>query len=254
MEYCVLRYINIIVTNSNIMSKRQFLDPIGACSRIILLHFSDPGTKLRIDDHRLQLVHDTWWEKIVGRKYYQDSKDDMCVLFSIIVRYIELYLLPNKKNPQKQSSFLKRNLSSSDISETENTYINCYDDLKKLAEYMQLGITDLQKTYGFNNAVFTLQYFNNLLSEAMNSNYNAELLLPVHLQKHTNYNLLDVSKIKKLWTDTDIIILRKHFTACFDARLNMDIRNLNASKTAIISILDSHDEEFKNMISLTEGA
>lgn len=76
--------------------KRQFLDPISTISRIILLHFSPPKTKIRILDHTVHLVLDNYTE-IVYRNLYRDNRADICVLFPIFIRFIELYLLDKQK-------------------------------------------------------------------------------------------------------------------------------------------------------------
>jgi len=56
-------------------NKSQFLDPIGAGCKFILLKLSDTNTKIRIIDHTVQLVSDNIWEKLVTRPlYYRDSR------------------------------------------------------------------------------------------------------------------------------------------------------------------------------------
>lgn len=78
-------------------TKRQFLDPIGAGCRFVLLKSFEPNAKLRITEHTVQIVSDTIWEKLIYRPWvYKDSREDIAALYPVIVRFIELYLMEKK--------------------------------------------------------------------------------------------------------------------------------------------------------------
>jgi hypothetical protein len=229
--------------------KRQFLDPISTISRIILLHFSPPKTKIRILDHTVHLVLDNYTE-IVYRNFYRDNRADICVLFPIFIRFIELYLVDkqkkigreNKKNYFNKSQSID-NLVESQLSQDEL----CYKYLKKIGEYSVVGLKELQKTYEYDNVVFTIQYFISLIKEGVNCNYSDEIL-PDHLKELTKNNLVDNAKLQKIWEDAHIIELGKTFESCFEAKKKNDTVLLDSNKTKIINILEKHDELFKKML------
>lgn len=204
--------------------KRQFLDPITTIGKIILIHFSPVKTKIRILDHSVHLVSDNMWEKL-SRNYYGDNRNDISVLFPIFIRYIELYLIGTQKSNKNEQKELLENL-------------------KLLGEYCIFGINELQKTYDYDNAVFTLQYYILLIREGINGTYS-EKSLPNHLKELTKNNLFDDTKIQKIWEDLHIIELAKTFKNCFDAEKNNDIILLDSNKEKIFNILSKHDELFK---------
>lgn len=89
-------------------SKRQFLDPIGAGCRFVLLKLGEPNTKIRIVDHTVQLIPNSILEPAL-RRWYGDSREDIFALYPVIVRFIELYLIPRRPadgNSQKALVFV----------------------------------------------------------------------------------------------------------------------------------------------------
>lgn len=79
-------------------TKRQFLDPIGAGCRFVLLKSVEPNTKLRITEHTVQVVPDSILEKLIYRPWvYRDSREDIAALYPVVVRFIELYLVEKSK-------------------------------------------------------------------------------------------------------------------------------------------------------------
>lgn len=77
--------------------KRQFLDPLGAPCRFVLLKLEKPKTKIRIIDHTVQMVPDSYMENLYRQFYYGDSREDLQALYPAIVRFIELYLIPRRE-------------------------------------------------------------------------------------------------------------------------------------------------------------
>lgn len=244
-------------------SKRQILDPIGVGCKLILLTFADKGTKIRITDHTVQLVPNYYTESLFYRPLvYGDKRDDICVLFSAIVRFIELYLLEKKtlSKVEQQNSLLANFEDSNDKQELtgkespkeqfkEFAYSEkCRENMKKLAGHIIEGLSHLAETYEFDNAVFTIQCFSNLLSSAIEGHYTPNLL-PKHLRDITSQNIIDVSKIKGLWGDDVIIELTELFEKCFDASRRQNITLVNSYNAAIQKILTDKDEEFKKSIN-----
>ena len=263
-------------------SKRQFLDPIGAGCRLILLYFSEVGTKIRIAEHTVQLVPNNYVESIIYRPWvYGDSRDDMCVLYPAIVRFIELYLIEKKNRTNSRGESVTNtphinveppngrlfeeleneklllpaayNGNKSECMADNQSSERCYECLKKMAKYITNGLTCLEKTYGYDNASFTLQYFSNLLIAGINGTYSNDLL-PSHLKDSMYNNLLDVSKIKNIWSNDIIIQLGDLFEKCFDAHKNGNNELVNGFKAAIHVILNSRDEEFKKIVSSIDNA
>lgn len=229
--------------------KRQFLDPISTISRIILLYFSPPKTKIRILDHTVHLVLDNYTE-IVYRNLYRDNRADICVLFPIFIRFIELYLVDKQKKIGRETkkNYFNKSQSIDDLLESQLTQDElCYKYLKKIGEYSVIGLKELQKTYEYDNVVFTIQYFISLIKEGVNCNYSDEIL-PVHLKELTKNNLVDNVKLQKIWEDTHIIELGKTFESCFEAKKKNDTVLLDSNKTKIINMLEKHDELFKKML------
>ena len=225
--------------SSSITSKRQFLDPISGGCRLVLLHFSQPNTKIRIIDHTIQLVNDTYYERVVNRKIYGDSRNDLCALYPLIVRFIELYLIEKKQ-------------INVELNEEKEVLKNkCYKSLIEFAEFIILGLEKLEKTYDYDNAVFTIKYYSNLIRSGIDGTYNQNLL-PKHLLEPTNNNLLDVSKIKTLWNDSTIIILVDLLKNCFRAHFENDTKMIKVYNVAINEMLNTRDVEFREIISMID--
>jgi hypothetical protein len=229
--------------------KRQFLDPISTISKIILLHFYPSKTKIRILDHTVQLVPDNYAE-LVYRNFYRDNRGDVCVLFPIFVRFIELYLIDKQKKigRDNKKSLFGKSQSIDNLSESQLTHDElCYKYLKKIGEYSVIGLKALQKTYEYDNVVFTMQYFISLIKEGINCNYSDDFL-PEHLKEITKNNLLDNAKLQKIWEDSHIIELGKTFESCFEAKGKNDNVLLDSNKIKIMNILEIHDNLFKKML------
>lgn len=257
-------------------SKRQFLDPITTACRISLLKLiekCESKTKLRIIDHTVQLVKNSMSERCLLRPlWYGDSREDLCALFPVIIRYIEHHLCPKKvKILRSSEEDIKSNThslassgslmddtfeevkSSPSGSESELSSDLCHKYLKIIAQYMIDGLHVLEKTYEYDNSVFTLQYFAILLQSGIDGTYSPDML-PPHLKDYISQNLFDVVKIKKLWTDKNIIHIGKLFEECFDAQSKDVPDAVTGYKAAIETFLAIRDEEFKKMVSQTENA
>jgi hypothetical protein len=274
-------------------TKRQFLDPIGAGCRFVLLKSYEPKAKLRITDHTVQVVPDSILEKLIYRPWiYGDSREDISALYPVIVRFIELYFNIKKTNKQESSTKQKKkqyndydmdfynniidiesniydNYTNTDIdtdiesdlnninnehniNESNNNCNDVYDALKTIALYMIEGMEELEKTYEFGNAVFSLQYYINLLKSAINETYTQDML-PIHLKDFTSQNFLDNDKIKSLWKDNDIIQLARLISLCF-SKDNKTATCEKVYRAAIITMLDERDNIFKQMISSTNNS
>lgn len=231
-----------MATLLNNTDKRQFLDPISTIAKIILLHFYPEKTKIRICDNTVQIVENNYTELLM-RNIYKDSRNDVCVLYPIFIRYIELYFLEKKSKVQNLNNIM----NTQDIQLTQDELSFKY--LKKLGDYCIVGLKKLQNTYEYDNVVFTLQYYILLLNNAIDDKYSYNLL-PENLKDLVKNNLLDDSKVKKIWEDSHIVELAKTFGNCFDAKNKNDAILLKSNLLKIVNILEEHDDKFKKMLGI----
>lgn len=226
-------------------SKMQLLDPIGVCCKLILLFFLPAGTRLRIRNHVVELISPDWGESLVWRKWNGDSREDMCLLFTSIVRFVELYLV----NGQKSDEILSDNSECTDSNNDNLSKEDASESFKKLANYMIIGIPQLEEVYGLTCAGLTLQYYINLIDSGVNGTYDKKLL-PTYAQNVINQNLIQPNKLRDIWKTDDIIRITKLFDDCFSTKKGNHIM-LNGYITNITSILSGKDKEFQKIV---EGA
>lgn len=220
------------------MSKMQLLDPIGVGCKLILLQFSETGTRLRIKNHVIELIPPNYVESTIWRRWNGESREDMCFLFAPIVRFVELYLV-NDKNDDDKEFDCDKTIDSFD-NEDSSTF------LKKLANYIITGIPCLEEVYGLSCAGLTLQYYINLLTEGIEGTYSKKQL-PYYAQNVTNKNLFQPEKIKGIWKSEDIRRITELFDNCFSTKESNKIM-LDGYITNIKSILSAKDEEFRKII------
>jgi hypothetical protein len=78
------------VTHTN---KRQLLDPIGTMCHIVSLAFKPLNTKIGISNHAVIIQESNrlqWFE----RYWYGDNRENISLLYNIVVRIIEWYIIP----------------------------------------------------------------------------------------------------------------------------------------------------------------
>lgn len=243
-------------------SKRQLLCPIGSVCRLILLNFKQVGTKIKISNHAINLIDPDYTQGIM-RWWGQDSRDDICALYSMIVRFIELYLCPPKKEIKKHKTEqegvfndllgdIEQNDDKSGTKD-ENTEYQISEKsrkcLKRLAEYLCKGLSILQKTYNYDNAVLTLQYYILLIKAGIDDTYNSSML-PSHLRGEKR-NFLDPSKAKDLWDDEKIEQICELFVRSFESNDKVNRTMVEAYDKAIYTILNRNDELFRSIVETT---
>lgn len=244
-------------------SKRQLLCPIASACRLILLNFRPEKTKIKIVNNAIELVEPTptqgffrWWES--------DSRNDMCALYPMIVRFIELYLCPapkevaNKKMSPKSDIFGRG--SDDDIMcgfddepkvTNQHATVNASTQvhLKQMAKYLCKGLSLLQKTYNYDNAVFTLQYYIGLIESAIDGTYDKSKL-PAHIRDDQR-SFLDQEKVRELWNDDKIEKICDLFIKSFDAKEKEQYILVDAYHKAILIILKKNDEMFRTIAEST---
>ncbi len=233
-------------------SKRQLLCPINGVCRLILLNFKPKGTKIRISNHAIELV-DPDYTQGISRWWGKDSRDDICALYTMVVRFIELYLCPAKKDKRDRKIITKYEVEKDidnmsdlmgDLHDTKIESHNGSDEyfpndkakncLKIMAEYLCEGLSLLQETYNYDNAVLCLQYFVLLIKAGINETYDPTML-PKHLRDEKR-NFLDPSKVRDLWDDDKIEKVCDLFIKSFDANNKIDKTMVEAYDKAIYTI------------------
>ncbi len=229
--------------------KMQLLDPIGVCCKLILLYFLPSGTRLRIRNHIVELTQPNVAESLIWRNWNGDSREDVCLLFTSIVRFIELYLVNNQKSNEisGENNIEEQEFDCNKTSDglaTENILVN----LKKLANYMAMGIPRLEEVYGLTCAGLTLQYYINLLNAGVNETYSKKLL-PTYAQDIINQNLIQPDKLRGIWNSEDIWRITNLFDNCFSTKdTEKNKIMLNGYITNIKTILSAKDEEFQQIV------
>lgn len=253
-------------------SKRQLLCPIASACRLILLNFRPDKTKIKITNNAIELVEPTptqglyrWWES--------DSRNDICALYPMIVRFIELYLCPAKK-PDSTKKFDTKKRSSpredifgrgvdnddilcsfvapmTDICEPIEIHVgeSTQVHLKQMARYLCRGLALLQKTYNYDNAVFALQYYIGLIESAIEGTYDKSKL-PAHIRDDKR-SFLDQEKVRELWNDDKIEKICDLFVKSFDAKEKEQTVLVEAYHRAILTILAKNDEMFRTIAEST---
>lgn len=234
------------------MSKMQLLDPIGVGCKLILLQFSESGTRLRIRDHVLELVPPDYGESLLWRRWNGDSREDMCLLFASIVRFVELYLVHKPKSNEifnEHDDNMSDHGIEFDCNKTVDslTTDDCSSHLKKLASYIITGIPHLEEVYGLSCAGLTLQYYINLLCDGIDGTYSKKRL-PTYAQDVTNQNLIQPEKLRGIWKSEDIKRITELFDNCFSTRESTNKIMLNGYITSITTILSAKDVEFRRIV------
>lgn len=228
--------------------KMQLLCPIGVGCKLILLQFAEAGTRLRIRDHVLELIPPDLGESLLWRRWNGDSREDMCLLFTSIVRFVELYLVNKQKSDEAFADNDVDNEQDFDCNRTIDSLAT--DDtsasLKKLATYMIAGIPHLEEVYGLSCAGLTLQYYINLLRDGVKGTYSKKLL-PTYAQDVTNQNLIQPEKLRSIWKSEDIRRITELFDNCFSTKESNKIM-LNGYITNITTILSAKDLEFRQIV------
>lgn len=243
-------------------NQKQLLDPLGTLCKLIALNFYDSNTKISIHDHIVALDISDQFQWIT-RSLNKDSKENISELYYVIVRLILWYLISDtniencanyESNNNKNNNYTREII----ISEKSNNayHIRNSEEIRRMIQYLCHAFTKLQiLTYKHGNVVFTLQYYINLLTSALDNNFDYKLL-PIHLQEiNDSYdNLLDLNKLKNLWEIRDIQRICELYDNCFnvlnDTHLNCTTQQniINSYLKSINSILEITDIKFKNLI------
>ena len=74
-------------------NKRQLLDPIGTMCHIVSLAFKPLNTKIGINNHAV-IIQESNCFQWLERYWYGDNRENISLLYNIVVRIIEWYIIP----------------------------------------------------------------------------------------------------------------------------------------------------------------
>lgn len=255
-------------------SKKQLLDPVGTMCRLITLNFRLKGTRIGNNNHAIiiQLPSSVQW---MQRKLNGDERDDISSLFSVVMRIIEWYINPlydikfkNKRtkiNNNVMAEFIPqiKKTHSDEVEEIilEDTYItvdekdvNSYwECMSKLCKYLCIGLGKLQETYESGNVVYSLQFYINLIIDALEGKYTKEKL-PKCIMNYEAKNFLDYNKIKNLWDYQRVKEICELYDKCFEVQKdNKETEDnkrekINGYLLAVEHILNISDDTFRILI------
>lgn len=255
--------------------KHQLLDPLGTICKLISLIFTEINTKISIQDHVLTL-HKPGAYQFLVRRYNGDGRENISELYNVIIRIIKWYLIEPKIEEESSPtsftqyiiddlesktppilSFSPNYLSSSPSIASINRYNNYItivnsDEIKKIVRFTCEAFRQLQKTYDHGNVVLALQFFINLLEDALNGKFDESKLPKYLLEKEDQYEtLLDYNKLKNLWEIKKLRRICELYENCF-AIMNESIYErqplINGYLCSITSILEMTDQEFQKLI------
>lgn len=239
-------------------TKKQLLDPIGTMCKLVGLNFTKVKTKIKIHNHVLSLDKPSDLQ-FLFRWYNEDSKDNTCELYYVITRIIKWYMIEVKSSSSSSSSIIPYTETSSSSSSQDTTnkslLLSKCAEFIKMVNYMCDALTKLQKTYQFGNVVLAIQFYINLLQDAISGRFDDKLLPMCVLKTDEEYNnLLDYEKIKNLWDTTKIKRVCDLYDNCFavdnDEKEDPNIKDalIDGYLRSIDAILTVTDNEFQGLI------
>jgi hypothetical protein len=229
------------------INKRQLLDPLGSICHIVSLTFRPLNTKIGINNHAIviQQSNSLQW---LDRYWNGDNRENISLLYNIIVRVIEWYILP-------LSGKYDTDLNNEFSNEEERKKFWFY--LEKMCNYLCIAFDRLQHTY-YNgpiptNVVTTIQYYINLINDSINGNYSYNKL-PKCIYESENKNFLDYDKIKLLWNSKKMEQICDLYEKCF-LKLNSNDKTkeqeIEGYMQAVDKLLSIYDNQFRELIFLS---
>ncbi len=233
-------------------NKRQLLDPIGTLSHIVALAFKPLNTKIGIWNHAVT-IQDSNYFQWLDRFWNSDNRENISLLYSIVIRVIEWYVIPlsgkyqdNENNNKNGFDYLSK--------EDKLLFWSC---LEKMILFSCMAFDKLQHTYHNGpvptNVILATQFFINTLKESLKGSYNKDIL-PRCLVEGENKTFIDYDKIKLLWNGDKLNKITSLYEKCFHTQKTegkYKDEEIEGYMSAINKLLYLHDEEFRKLICLT---
>ena len=216
---------------------KQLLDPIGTMCKLVGLIFSKLNTKIKISKHILMLDKPNQMQFFFRWLDHAD-KENISELYYVVVRIIIWYLVPQDE-----------------IKESNNINLANSFEFRKMVNYLCDSFKKLQDTYLEGNVVLALQFYINILQDALAGKFNVNKLPKCVIKKDQDTTtLLDYNKIKNLWDSSRIKRVCDLYDSCFVVNEDSlpDITKealIDGYLKSIGAILDITDAEFQDLIS-----
>lgn len=125
------------------VEKYQILEPLSSMVELALLNFEKEDPKIIIKNHGINIDNPSnrYIPQSISRFIGGDSKEDIFILYSMIVNYIDWFII--------------------------NNYNDKFEIYKNIALYAVSGLRRLQKTYRYGIVVLALQYYIVLIMKAI---------------------------------------------------------------------------------------
>lgn len=225
--------------------KKQLLDPLGTLCKLAALNFTEIKTKISIHDHIMSLHGPNKWQSAV-RFYNGDGRENISELFYVIIRVIEWYLSPPLDYPEE---------TTCDES-PGNNWINIHnsEEVRKIIKFVCSGFRKLEETYEYGNVVLAIQYYINILEDALNGNF-VEAKLPRYIldKEYEMANLINYDKLRNFWDISKLKRITELYEECFSVQQNvMDskVRDglIDSYLQSIYKLIEISDIEFQQLV------
>lgn len=217
--------------------KKQLLDPFGTLCKLISLNFSELNTKISIHNHILSLQKPYGYQFVV-RMINGDGRENISELFYAIVRIIKWYLVADIPNNSEENwvAIAKNN------------------EIKRLVQYVCMALRKLQETYEFGNVVLAIQFYINILEDAINGNFDDNKLPKYIMDLDCEYEtLIDYDKLRNFWEYKKLKRICELYDECYKV-VNDDIGNservalIDGYLKSINAVLEIADTEFQKLL------
>jgi len=225
-------------------SKKQLLDPLGTICKLIALNFCEVQTKISIHEHILTLQSPNKYQFAV-RFYNGDARENISELFYVMVRIIRWYFMPIEDNDSP---------GTYDIDNINWISIRDSPEIRKITTYLCCGLRRLQETYEFGNVVLAIQYYINILENALDGKFTNNSLPKYIIDKEKEYkNLINYDKLKNFWDINKLKRVCDLYDQCFyvsgDKNHNGDMNALiDSYLQSVYSLLELSDKDFQILI------
>jgi hypothetical protein len=242
-----------MATLTNKTSKKQLLDPIGTLCHLIGLAFKPINSKIGIYNHAI-IIQEASFFQWIDRYINCDSREVISLLYNIIIRIIEWYVIPLSSKYNYNPEF---DISNNDFDTIPIQKELFWLNLKKTILYASDALDKLQYTYyteqSPTNVVLALQLFINTLKDSVDGRYSRKNL-PRCIIESQPKTFLDYDKIKYLWTATKLKEIIDLYEKCFEIDLTNDSAKedkIRGYMSAIDMHISIHDDEFRKLIVLS---
>jgi hypothetical protein len=267
--------------------KYQILEPLSSMVELALLNFSKEEPKIVIKNHGINLdtPNDRYIPQSISRFFGGDSKEDIFVLNSMIVNYIKWFIIDNHND--KFDIYKDIALCAvSGMRKLQHTYKtgNVVLALQYYIVLIMKAISDCEYVQTNNYEEDNKEddgYGYNTYSDAVNnertkqddldrfSDHDSEFMCDNAITSKESLNLwilpmqkmesiVDVEKIKDIWSSNDIDNLHKMLCDCFDMtnRYKFTTKSntfVTAQINALTEVLKHKDKTFNDIIRNSYG-